>query len=354
MFLFFFLFLYYFVSRYKNSSLCADFYPHLLFSTISTKSSSRSSGQRYIFSIFAEKNLTIIFSLFLNNLFLELLKSMIKYNRNNYKSALYDGIKPFVMGIVNCTPDSFHESSRCVTSEQLLDKIRNFMDSGADIIDLGACSTRPGGVIVSENEEEKRLFSALEVIRRDFPEIVLSVDTFRADIADRAVRDFGVDIINDVSAFGADEKMLEVVADLNVPYVLMHCSDTSGIVSNSDFMMSVLSFFEERLSMLSRAGVENVILDPGYGFGKSMEQNFHLLSHQSLLKRFGLPLLSGLSRKRMVWQTLGCTPADSLNGSTVLNVLAMQQGTAILRVHDVKEAVEVVRLYETYRLFSES
>lgn len=278
--------------------------------------------------------------------------SMGNYDIINRESVVYKYFTPLVMGVVNFTPDSFYEGSRCSSIDLVLDKIGNMLDAGADIIDVGACSTRPGSVLVSEEEEAARLFSMLGSVRRKFPDARLSVDTFRADVAFRAVSDFGVDIINDVSAFETDEKMLEVLSSLNVPYVLMHNAETSHISDMSVFFKDILSFFEEKLEVLKTHGVNHVILDPGYGFGKSMEQNYYLLAHQSVLRKFGCPILTGVSRKTMVWQTLGCTPDDALNGTTVLNVLALQQDASILRVHDVKEAKEAVRLCEMYGKFS--
>lgn len=278
--------------------------------------------------------------------------SMGNYDIINRESVVYKYFTPLVMGVVNFTPDSFYEGSRCSSIDLVLDRIGNMLDAGADIIDVGACSTRPGSVLVSEEEEAARLFSMLGSVRRKFPDARLSVDTFRADVAFRAVSDFGVDIINDVSAFETDEKMLEVLSSLNVPYVLMHNAETSHISDMSVFFKDILSFFEEKLEVLKTHGVNHVILDPGYGFGKSMEQNYYLLAHQSVLRKFGCPILTGVSRKRMVWQTLGCTPDDALNGTTVLNVLALQQDASILRVHDVKEAKEAVRLCEMYGKFS--
>lgn len=272
---------------------------------------------------------------------------------NNRESAIYGCLDPLVMGIVNFTPDSFYEGSRCSSSDLVLDKIGRMIDAGADIIDVGACSTRPGGVLVTEEEESSRLFSLLELVRKKFPDVLLSVDTFRANIAFRSVRDFGVNIINDVSSFDLDEKMLEVLSSLNVPYVLMHHDETSHISDMSVFLTDILSFFEKKLEVLKAHGVGQVVIDPGYGFGKSMEQNYYLLAHQSVFKKFDCPILAGLSRKRMVWQTLGCSPDEALNGTTVLNVLALRQGASILRVHDVREAKEAVRLCRMYGEFSE-
>ncbi len=251
---------------------------------------------------------------------------------------------PIVMGIVNVTPDSFFSDSRCDSESDIIRNVEAHIKGGASIIDIGACSTRPGSMAVSECEEFDRLLPALEAVRKKYPNILLSVDTFRGEVAKIAVQEYGVDIINDVYAFDRDEKMLDVVAQLNVPYVLMHY----GVV-NGDVVACVKSFFEEKLRILRDKGVKNIILDPGYGFGKTMEQNFELLSRQGELQSLHLPVLAGLSRKRMVWQTLESTPEDALNGTTVLNVIALQQGASILRVHDSREAYEAIRLLSLCR-----
>lgn len=260
------------------------------------------------------------------------------------KSNGYECKNPVVMGIVNVTPDSFFSGSRCESEEVLLEKVAIHINNGASIIDVGACSTRPGSTAVSEEEEMDRLLPAVAAIRKKYPDVLISVDTFRGEVAKKAVEECGADIINDVYAFDRDEKMLEVVAQLNVPYILMHYGEVEG-----DVVASVRAFFEKKLRILHDKGVKEIILDPGYGFGKTMEQNFELLSRQAELKSLDLPILAGLSRKRMVWQTLGCTPETALNGTTVLNVVALQQGASILRVHDSREAYEAIQLVKLCR-----
>lgn len=251
---------------------------------------------------------------------------------------------PTVMGIVNVTPDSFFSGSRCDSESDIIKKVEVHIKGGASIIDIGACSTRPGSMAISEREELDRLLPALATVRKKYPKIPISVDTFRGEVAKKAVQDYEVDIVNDVYAFDRDEKMLDVVAQLNVPYVLMHYGVVDG-----DVVACVKSFFEEKLRILRDKGVKNIILDPGYGFGKTMEQNFELLSRQGELQSLHLPVLAGLSRKRMVWQTLESTPEDALNGTTVLNVIALQQGASILRVHDSREAYEAIGLLSLCR-----
>ena len=256
---------------------------------------------------------------------------------------LYDSSSPLVMGIINVTTDSFFESSRCLSTSQLLEKVDFFVQNGASIIDIGACSTRPNATFVSEEEEKKRLFPALELLRAKYPSLIISVDTFRGAIAKEAVESYNVSIINDVFGFDKDDSMLDAVASCGVPYVLTHSLEIK--IENDDFMKEIFRFFADKIAVLQSRGVKDIILDPGYGFGKTMEQNFELLARQSELLQFGLPILAGLSRKRMVWQSLNITPNEALNGTTVLNTIALQQGAKILRVHDVKEANEAVRLF---------
>lgn len=263
--------------------------------------------------------------------------------KNERLSAIYTSNQPLVMGIINVTSDSFYESSRCSSNSQLLQKVDFFIKNGVSIIDVGACSTRPNAEFVSELEEKQRLFPALQLLQSYYPSLILSVDTFRGAIAKEAVEKYNVSIINDVFAFEKDDSMLDVVSSLRVPYVLTHSLEIK--MQNGDFMNEIFRFFADKISLLRSKGVDDIILDPGYGFGKTMEQNFELLSRQSELLQFELPILAGLSRKRMVWQSLNITPNDALNGTTVLNTIALQQGAKILRVHDVKEAVEAVRLF---------
>ncbi len=262
--------------------------------------------------------------------------------QNKSISMNYTPSNPVVMGIINVTPDSFYSSSRCKEPSLILKKIDQFVSEGGAIIDLGGCSTRPNSVVASEKEELDRVLPALELIRKEYPDLIISIDTFRGNVARRAVEDYQVSIINDVYAFERDENMLDAVVSLNVPYVLTHYSEIKS--QEGDFMSEIFRFFADKISLLKERGVQNIFVDPGYGFGKTMEQNFELLSRQSELLDLGCPILAGISRKRMIWQSLSITPDDALNGTTVLNTIALQNGASILRVHDVKEAVQAVRL----------
>ena len=269
----------------------------------------------------------------------------------NFKGKLFSLERPVVMGILNVTPDSFFDGSRQQNESGISWRIETIVSEGAAIIDIGGYSSRPGAVEITPEEEWRRLEPALNILMRDYPAIPVSIDTFRADLARRAVTDCGVSMINDISGGAMDGKMFETVAELNVPYVLMHMRGTPRSMHQyTDYERlpeDVMLFLAEKLQLLRRLGVNDVILDPGFGFSKTLEQNYTLmrnLNQFSLL--FDCPLLVGVSRKGMIYNLLDCTVADSLNGTTVLNTCALLNGADILRVHDVKEAVEVVRLVE--------
>ncbi len=252
--------------------------------------------------------------------------------------------RPLVMGIANVTPDSFYDASR-VAGDALVAHCRKMLEEGADIIDIGACSTRPSGEFVCEKEELSRMHAALELLNREFPDAVLSVDTFRASVARECVKEHAVSIVNDVSGYDWDAEMLDAVAELNVPYVLTHTKGVAGDEpSYSDFFPEVLEALSRKLWQLRQRGVKDVIVDPGFGFGKSLQQNYQLMS---LLDEFSIldaPLLVGVSRKSMITKVLGVSPDEALNGTTVLNTIALMKGADILRVHDVRAAVEAVKL----------
>ena len=250
----------------------------------------------------------------------------------NCNGRLLDLSEPQVMGIVNLTPDSFYAASRKQTDVEIVARCHQILLEGASMIDVGACSTRPGGELVSEQEEMERLRNGLRVIRKELPDAVLSIDTFRPQVARMCVEEFGADIINDVEG---GEEMFQTVSRLRIPYIYM---------SRMATVHDVLIDFAQTVQRLRDLGQKDIILDPGFGFGKTLEQNFQLLSELEKLLVMELPLLVGMSRKRMVWQTLKVTPDESLNGTTVLNTVALQKGASILRVHDVREAVEAVRL----------
>ena len=252
--------------------------------------------------------------------------------------------EPVVMGILNCTPDSFYADSRKQTEQEIAERAQQILAEGGRIIDVGAYSTRPGHGVVSEEEEMHRLQAALTVIRREVPDAVVSVDTFRPLVARRCVEEWGADMVNDVSpttnssSERSDDRkkaMFEVVSQLGVPYILM---------SQQPTIEAMLSEWADDVQQLRSMGAKDIILDPGFGFGKTLDENFAVLRQMERLSVLSLPLLVGLSRKRMVWQTLNGSPETALNGTTVLNTIALQHGASILRVHDVREACECVKL----------
>ena len=265
------------------------------------------------------------------------------------RGRLLDLSRPRVMGILNATPDSFFAGSRAVGAEAVVRRARQLVDEGADILDIGACSTRPGSEPVDEQEEWQRLEPALQAVRSALPDVPLSIDTFRASVAQRSVSQFGADVINDISGGELDPLMFPTVAELGVPYVLMHGGAQPSclppdLTDAPAVLAAVARYLAGRLQQLYALGVADVILDPGFGFGKTMDQNYALFAHLADLRKAfpATPLLVGISRKRMVWQLLGSTPDQALNGTTVLNTLALHSGAHLLRVHDVRQAVEAV------------
>ena len=270
----------------------------------------------------------------------------------NVRGRLLDLSKPQVMGILNVTPDSFYAGSRMETEEAVRRRVRQIIAEGGSMIDVGAYSSRPGAADVSAEEEMERLRRGMRIVREEAPEIPVSVDTFRADVAKMAVEELGVDIINDISGGELDKEMFKTVAKLGVPYILMHMKGTPQTMQQAphydDLMKEVMLYFAEKVQQLRDLGQKDIVLDPGYGFAKTIDHNYELLKHQEMLEVFELPLLVGVSRKSMIYRFLGSSPEEALNGTTVLNTLALQKGANILRVHDVKEAVEVVRLVEKF------
>ena len=270
----------------------------------------------------------------------------------NVRGRLLDLSKPQVMGILNVTPDSFYAGSRMETEEAVRRRVRQIIAEGGSMIDVGAYSSRPGAADVSAEEEMERLRRGMSIVREEAPEIPVSVDTFRADVAKMAVEELGVDIINDISGGELDKEMFKTVAKLGVPYILMHMKGTPQTMQQAphyeDLMKEVMLYFAEKVQQLRDLGQKDIVLDPGYGFAKTIDHNYELLRHQEMLEVFELPLLVGVSRKSMIYRFLGSSPEEALNGTTVLNTLALQKGANILRVHDVKEAVEVVRLVEKF------
>jgi dihydropteroate synthase len=276
----------------------------------------------------------------------------------NVKGRLMDFGKPAVMGILNATPDSFFSGSRAQSDKEIEERLHTLMSEGADMIDIGAYSSRPGADVVTPDEEMRRLAHALDITRRLYPDAIVSVDTFRADVARRCVEEYGAAIINDISGGQLDQKMFETVARLNVPYILMHMKGdpqnmqqlTNGY---SHYPADVFTYFAEKVDRLHELGVKDIILDPGFGFSKTLEQNYELLACTAELKMFHLPVLVGVSRKSMIYRLLESTPAEALNGTTVVNTLALLQGAHILRVHDVRAAVEAVRIVGKYAIYKD-
>lgn len=263
----------------------------------------------------------------------------------NFNGYLSVTDRPLVMGIVNVTPDSFYDASR-VESDGLRERIASMLADGADIIDVGACSTRPSGEFVSEQEELRRMHTALDIIDNAFPKAVVSVDTFRASVVRECVACHNVAIINDVSGYDWDENMLDAVADARRAYVLTHSGGRAGEEPHyANLVPDVLKTLGEKLWQLRQRGVNDVIVDPGFGFAKSLDDNYELFAHLQEFEILNAPLLVGVSRKSMITKVLGCEAKDALNGTTALNCFALAKGADILRVHDVKEAVQAVTLY---------
>lgn len=272
--------------------------------------------------------------------------SLIKYL--NVNGRLLDLSVPQVMGILNVTPDSFYAGSRMQTEADIAARARQILDEGASIIDIGAYSSRPHAEHISPEEEMKRLHIGLEVVNRNHPGAVISVDTFRAAVAEYCVKEHGVAIINDIAAGEMDPLMFETVARLGVPYVMMHMQGTPQNMQSEphyeNLLRDVFLYFARKVQQLRDLGAKDIVLDPGFGFGKTLEHNYELMSHLEEFSIFELPLLVGVSRKSMIYRLLGGTPQEALNGTTVLNTIALMKGADILRVHDVREAVEAVKI----------
>lgn len=255
---------------------------------------------------------------------------------------------PWVIGIVNATPDSFYPGSRVFRADAIRERVRSMRVAGARGVDIGGYSTRPGASEVSADEEYRRLAMALQVVAEEWPEAVVSVDTFRADVARRCVEDWNVDTINDISGGDMDSRMFETVADLGVSYVLMHTRGTPATMQSltdyRDVTAEVISDLAAKAARLNRLGVKDILIDPGFGFAKTVEQNYELMSRLDDFRDMGYPLYVGVSRKSMIFRLLGITPAEGLNGTTVLNTFALLHGADVLRVHDVEQAVQAVKI----------
>ena len=271
----------------------------------------------------------------------------------NVNGFLLDLSSPCVMGILNVTPDSFYAGSRMQTEIDITHCIEQIVGEGAGIVDVGAYSSRPNAENVSPAEEMERLRMGLGILRKVQPDAVVSVDTFRADVARMCVEEYGVAIINDIAAGEMDGDMFRTVADLNVPYIMMHMQGTPQNMQQNphydNLLKEVFMYFARKVQQLRDLGVKDIILDPGFGFGKTVEHNYELLAHLEEFRIFELPLLAGVSRKSMIYRLLGTTPQEALNGTTVLDTICLLKGADILRVHDVREAVETVKIVEAMK-----
>ncbi len=267
----------------------------------------------------------------------------------NCKGNLIDLSQPKVMGILNLTPNSFYDGGKFKDELQIINQVEKMMQEGATFIDVGAYSSKPNAAFVSEEEEISRLIPIVELLVKKFPTILLSVDTFRSEVAKIAVEN-GVAIVNDISAGMLDEKMIETVAKLQVPYIMMHMRGNpqtmQSLANYEDIVKEMIFYFSERVKVARSFGLNDIVIDPGFGFAKTLEQNYEVLQKLALFSMLELPLLVGISRKSMIYKTLENSPEEALNGTTVLNTIALQKGTKILRVHDVKEAVECVKLMQ--------
>ena len=277
------------------------------------------------------------------------MKGLVQYSLN-INGKLLDLSEPQVMGILNVTPDSFYSGSRKQTEDEIESRVRQIIGEGASIIDIGAYSSRANADDVSPSEEMERLRKGLSVIQRVAPNAIVSVDTFRADVAKMCVEEYGVGIVNDISGGMLDKDMFATVAKLGIPYILMHMQGTPQNMQQNphydDVVKEVFMYFAEKVQRLRDLGVKDIILDPGYGFGKTVEHNYELMNHQEELLEFELPLLVGISRKSMIYKALGITADEALNGTSVLNTISLLKGANILRVHDVATCVEVVNLIQ--------
>jgi len=267
----------------------------------------------------------------------------------NCKGILIDLNSPIVMGVLNLTPDSFYDGGKFKNPTSILKQVKKMLDEGASILDLGAYSSRPGAEHVSEDEELLRLLPIINLILKEFPDCILSIDTFRSKVANKSLQ-LGAAIINDISAGNLDNKIFEIVAHHQVPYIMMHMKGTpqnmKELTDYDDLIKDLITYFSDRVAVARATKINDIIIDPGFGFAKTTAQNFQLLTHFDLFKTFDLPLLAGLSRKSMIYKTLNLKPAQALNGTTALHMIALQNGANILRAHDVKEAKECITLFQ--------
>ena len=268
----------------------------------------------------------------------------------NVKGQLIDLSQPKVMGILNVTPDSFYAESRLQTEKEIILRLQEMENEGASIMDIGAYSSRANAQHISIEEEMERLRNCLTLVNKECPNAIVSIDTFRADIAKMCVEEYGAAMINDISAGNMDKQMFATIAQLGVPYIIMHMQGTPQDMQSAphydNLLKEVFYYFSEKISKLRDLGVKDIILDPGFGFGKTLEHNYQLMNHLEEFSTFELPLLVGISRKSMIYKLLGTSPEEALNGTTALNTISLLKGANILRVHDVKAAVEAVNIVE--------
>ena len=270
----------------------------------------------------------------------------------NCKGTLIDLCRPKVMGILNLTPNSFFDGGKYSDESTILKQVGKMLNEGATFIDVGAYSSKPNADYVSEQEEMRRLIPVVKLLVSEFPEILLSIDTFRSQVAEKAI-EAGAAMINDISAGNLDEGMMETIAKLQVPYIMMHMRGTpktmQSLTQYDDIMKAIMLYFAQKISQARSLGINDLILDPGYGFSKTTEQNFEVSQKSEIFQHLNVPILVGLSRKSMIYKTLETTAQEALNGTTVLNTLALTKGIHILRVHDVKEAMESITLFESFQ-----
>jgi len=266
----------------------------------------------------------------------------------NCQGKLIEFDKPIIIGIINATPDSFFEGSRIQSTNQLLNHVQNFVNDGVDIIDIGGYSSRPGAEEVEEDEEINRVLSVIKIIREKYPNLLISIDTFRPKIAKIALEN-GANIINDISGGQFDENIYKIASDFSAPYIMMHMRGTPQNMQNNTsynhLIKDIIYYFSERIQLAQKAGVKDIIIDPGLGFSKTLDQNYEIIKHLDLFKVLEKPLLIGASRKSMLYKLLNTSAKDALNATTAINAIALMNGAHILRVHDVKEAVELKKIY---------
>lgn len=279
---------------------------------------------------------------------------MSSYNINTGNQLITTG-KPLVMGILNATPDSFFEGSRCMTENLIENRIKQIIDEGGSIIDIGAYSSRPDAQHIDIKEEWRRLETALRILRDQYPDVITSVDTFRSEIAKRAVEEYGVNMINDISGGEMDRSMFATIGELKVPYIMMHMKGTPQTMQQhcdyNDLFQDIALYFSGKIEQLRELGVNDIIIDPGFGFSKTLEQNYELLAKLEHFSIFEHPILVGVSRKSMIYKLLDIKPEEALNGTSVIHTVALRKGADILRVHDVKEAVQCVEITEMIKRY---